>query len=459
MKILVISEAIAPASSVASIRWTKIGKYLNKRFNTEVDILTTKKRYSEIPRAAYDRYDLGLAEDLEYFNEVWEIPRGVRHKFVDATFTIIANLLKIIRKTAHRNNKNSISDDEPNLKLSFFKRLYFVFYGNFLRIKGRSICHHAKEMGIEWDSYDAIITSFSPRWVHLLGRWIKTKYPNIIWIADYRDSALSIDDVPRNEKRSFAKLYTSKAECVTGISQGVIDNLFLPESQKAKVITNGFDPEDLSMRKREKSNKFLISYTGTLYSQGSQVRDLKPCFQALKELIQEDELDSEDLLFVYAGSSSDLFETQAGSYRSVFSISDIGFVSRSKCYELQNASSLLLLCTWNTTEMQGVVTGKIFEYFSSHVPIVGLCSGDLSCSAIKEILTCANAGFCYEEANKEIDFFDLKRFIASKYKEWKSEGFTRSEMNYQYINSFKYDYIAKQYHELFLELDRKASNT
>ena len=89
MRVLIISEAIAPASAIASIRWTKIGKYLQKQHHVEVDILTTTKRYETTPHAGSYLFDENLEKDLIYFSKVHEIPEGLRYRLVNWLFRTV----------------------------------------------------------------------------------------------------------------------------------------------------------------------------------------------------------------------------------------------------------------------------------------------------------------------------------------------------------------------------------
>ncbi len=457
MRVLIVSEAIAPASTIASIRWTKIGKYLQKNHNVEVEILTTAKRFSSTPQAGSYLLDENLEKDLVYFDKVWEIPEGLRSKVVNWIFRTIEKIGKELGRSDTPSNTSNSKSSRKYLwqKKDVFQRIYFAFYGWFLRVKGRSVCHHAKKMQIDWEGYDAIVSSFSPRWVHVFGKWLKEKHNSILWIADYRDSAISIVDVPSREKSDFAKIYTSNADCVTGVSQGVLDNLYIPCAQDCIVITNGFDPEELRERSRKKKNEFIISYTGTLYSEKDCVRDITPFLSALNELGEAKKIDLNKVLLVYAGGSSDIFRIQMEQYKSKIPYLDMGYISRADSYELQESSSILLLCTWNTKKMQGVVTGKIFEYFSSKVPIVGLCSGDLRGSTVKEMLEKSQAGFCFEEANAEIDYIKLKQFILMQYQNWEKTGISKCSSDEKYIASFGYDHIANKIVDLLDSLKKK----
>ena len=46
MKVLLIAEYIAPVNAIASIRWTKISKYLVLHHQASIDLLTNEKNFS-----------------------------------------------------------------------------------------------------------------------------------------------------------------------------------------------------------------------------------------------------------------------------------------------------------------------------------------------------------------------------------------------------------------------------
>ena len=83
--------------------------------------------------------------------------------------------------------------------------------------------------------------------------------------------------------------------------------------------------------------------------------------------------------------------------------------------EMQSTASLLIFSNWNTSLQKGGITGKLFEYLTSGVPIVGVSSGDSPNSEAKKIIEKSGAGFCYEEASDLMDYPRLIDFVRESY--------------------------------------------
>lgn len=71
-KILIICEYIAPVQAIASVRWTKIAKYIKRCHEVEISILTNKKNYDDkqsvVPISIEDPL---LKLDLCIFDNMW----------------------------------------------------------------------------------------------------------------------------------------------------------------------------------------------------------------------------------------------------------------------------------------------------------------------------------------------------------------------------------------------------
>lgn len=445
MNILVISEEVSPVNSVAAIRWTKISKYLSINWNYSIDILTTKKHYRNKSGATFRKYDSTLANDLVYISNYIEIKESARTRMFDLSFRLADIAIKgfrLIRGFA--NNKTSSTKSKIGCNES---PMYLRIYGKCLEKKGDCYLRSAMSGSINWQKYDVIISSFGPSWVHKLANQIKTEYPNILWIADFRDPTAGIPDVPRSLKDKYVSFVCKNADAVTATSDGTLRALNVPNNIKSQVITNGFEPQEMDSRLRRRNDKFIISYTGTMYKEGDRKSDLTPLFDALTELVLDKDIDKNDILIIYIGRSSDLFQKQICKY-SELNWENRGWVSREESMDLQDSSSLLVISVWNTKSSNGVIAAKLFEYFCSDVPLLGLCSGDLSNSTTKRIISCSKMGYCYEEASKEKDYTELKEYVKNKYLEWKAFGFSKSEANREFIDSFSYEQIANKYNEL-----------
>lgn len=445
MKIIIISEVIAPVSAIGSVRWTKLGKYLKKNHNAEIDILTTKKHYRDEPGATYRRFDKTLASDLRYFGKELFVPESIAIRMIDYFFRAVDSLLKARVAISGSNEKEDSASSGDGHTSVFFKA-----YGKALEVRGWFICRAIKRMKIDWGFYDVVVSSFSPSWVHYAAREVKKSNPSIKWVADYRDPTTGIVDVPGRLKKDYPKIVTGIADIVVAASEGTMQSLALPAYMKKLVITNGFDPDEMTERKRRRTDKFIISYTGTLYAEGERLSDLTPLFGVLEELIRQGIVEKEDILVSYAGKSSDLFCGQADSFRGVPSV-DNGFLSREEALRIQESSSLLILAAWNTEETQGVIPAKIFEYYCSGVPVVGLCSGGLAKSIGKEMIEESGFGYCFEEAGLPESRIELKLFLEKKYHEWKRWGLTECEKKDDYVNNFSSEKLADKLYSALSE--------
>lgn len=447
MNILIISEFIAPCNAVASIRWTKLGKYLAKDHDCTVDILTNEKDFhSSGLLATRSAFDKTLSADLTWFDTVHTFKDGAIVKGTNLVRNALWDRMHQKERPSQTNVALPKTHRSPKASTTIINSIYPLF----LKLREKTMVRNALKEQIDWNRYDVIISSFSPKWTHLIANRIQQRNPRIVWIADYRDALVYSSDTSTASNREFASRVTASANCITAVSQPTLDNLFLPTKTNTLVLPNGFDPEESACRKRIRTDKFLITYTGTLYRNGDSISDLTPLLQALEQLIAASKISASDIEFVYCGMSESLFVEQVARFPSI-PWKSMGQLSRSEALALQSRSSLLALCVWNTATSQGVVTGKLFEYLTSSVPIACLCSGTIPHSQIKGMIEASNAGFCFEEASRGTDLPKLASFVQNAYDQWMSTGMTKADANEGFIRSYGYDKLASN---LFEELER-----
>lgn len=442
MKVLIVSEFIAPLNAIASIRWTKLGKYLAKNYSCTIDVLTNEKDFtSKGLWATRGIYDKTLAADLKWFNNYLQFKNSSMVKITNA----LRNVLKDLQdKNRAMSRKTPAPVKEAPLRnsTSFVDRVYPVF----LKLRENSFVKKALKANVDWGQYDVIVSSFSPKWTHLAAKRLKNEYPKVVWLADYRDALVYSRVTDTQANRKFASNATGNASCISAVSSHTLTNLFLEASTDTMVLPNGYDESELVIRERKLNKKFVVSYTGTLYNAGDAVSNLTPIFVVLDELITEGKVDRDSIDFVYCGASEDFFSRQANSFPDI-PRTNLGVVQRKDALSLQDKSSILVLCSWNTPLSQDVITGKVFEYFTSSVPIACLCSGSVPNSKIKEMIEDSRTGYCYEEANGSHDLPELKQFILDKYNQWKESGLTFVDADWSYIESFSYSNLANKLYE------------
>lgn len=453
MKILIISEYIAPVGSIGAVRWTKISKYLSKNCKCTVDVLTNQKSYDQKNNnlTVYE-YDDKLASDIGVFNRIFEIPEPLLSRIVNRLYNIFKIKQKNKKHKVEHGNYFQGKSSTVEKKDSYLMRDIWNLYR---KLKDYPRISQGMSMYIDWESYDAIISSYGPKWVHLLAEKIKKKHPSITWIADYRDSLVFSEYTNKKENRDFPSKHTNHAECVTYVTP-TFEDLMLPEGQECRWLHNGYDSSDRDETPRSHADKFYISVTGTLYDDGTNKSDLTPLFAALTELIKDNKVDSSDIEMLYCGRSGDKFTEQIEAYPLVPN-RNFDLVSRIDALKIQSKSSILVLPVWHSQSDKGMISGRIYEYLSSRVPVLGLSSGDLPNSLVKEIIEDAGVGFCYEEPEKSEHFPLMIDFIEKKYFQWKLNGITLCEANIPYIEKFDYKQIAKWVYDLIEEMNNRAA--
>ena len=436
--VLIISEYIAPAQSVASIRWTKLAKYLSLTGRYRVSVLTNEKDFEGSWRPAnhYLRDPL-LERDMSCFDQYFVVPetRALRRYY------------RIKQKFAMKKGKERTMEPASSGRVSRFLRTGRAtvmdgshIYKDFLQRKAaqKYIDSHP-----EIDGYDVVISSYSPAWPHWVARQMKKRNTAMVWIADYRDpcyTQLTPRIFSRRHKR-FAATVTRAADRIATINKELLPLLYLSVNQRSAVISNGFDPAEAE--EPQPSSCFSLLYTGTLYPEGMHFSDLGPVFSEVRTLINEGCMAKEDISLQYAGNTGDLFLRQASAYNLSDRVLHFGYLSRDAAAKRRKEAAVLLINTWNTWTERGIVTGKIYEYMLARKPILAVCSGDLPGSRIGEMIRDGGLGFCYEEPRLKEDGPKLKEWLREAYLSWKSEGSVSFVPNEEYVQQFGHDRLAR----------------
>lgn len=435
MKLLIVCEKFAPENTVGAIRMSKIAKYLKIDRNWSIDVITRSRSIED-----------GMG-DAEYIDNFFYASEGALIKRIMALYKNYSTTESY--EKSKRELCEEIKSEERKNKLriiDWFKSILATFYSE---ITPRSYCRQAiKSIGKKYFKYDAIITSFGPESSHYIGRILKRKNPNLVWIADFRDP-LAIGESTRGFLYLWAKSFSSRvckdADCFTVASKGFTKCLNIKDNNKEKVrvITNGYDVDDFadlkieSKKENGKNEKMRFVYTGTLFS-GS--RDISVVFKALNELIHENRIQRSKIEIVYVGQHKTEFLRQYSLSGLDVCVNARDVIPRKEALELQMSADILLVAAWNTVDYQGSLPLKIYEYLYVGKPIVCCVCGSAGDSEIKSIITKCNAGFCYEEARKEQDYIELKDTLLKYYHEFSNYGYITSKSND--INEYNYKYLA-----------------
>lgn len=280
---------------------------------------------------------------------------------------------------------------------------------------------------IQANHIDTIYSSFGPYGDHYIAYLIKLKFPNIKWVADFRD--LHIDPMYQDVyckgiQRWMEAKVLKKADLLTTISQGLLQYLEPYNSNTIKLMRGATCRPAQELYKR-----FTISYTGSLFR---NFRDPRPLFQLLQDLKKEELISLQDLRIIYAGKDGKLF----GDWVNECCLGEIfehrGLVSRKEAQTIQDKSHINLLLTSASKTWTGILTGKVFEYFESGNATLCLINGTKD-AEIEALFDSLDAGTVVY--SPEIQIGKCRSFILDKYQEWKMTNTVNPVLNIQELQS------------------------
>jgi hypothetical protein len=282
-----------------------------------------------------------------------------------------------------------------------------------------------------------ILSSFMPYADHMIAFLLKLTFPSVYWVADFRD--LHVEPIYKNTiwpsfQKTTERWILRRADLITCVSEGI--------SQKMRVygrptltLTKGIE-----VRSRVSPYAtFTLAYTGSLFL---HYRDPRPLFLAIKSLIDDGNISAEDIRFVYAGKDSEQMIAWAQEYNMGQQYQDLGFLPRHESTHVQDASHINVLLTTASKDHQGLLTGKLFEYFEAGNPILCLIQGEHDME-IEAMFASLNAGIvAYDDAD---GINNLKEFILLRYKDWKQTGVIQRTLHSEIlVNEYSWQHQANK---------------
>ncbi len=282
-----------------------------------------------------------------------------------------------------------------------------------------------------------VFSSFMPYADHIIAFLVKSTFPTLLWVADFRD--LHVEPIYKNIiwprfQRTVERWILRKADLITCVSEGISQKM-RHYGRPTLTLTKGVQPRT----RIAPYNIFTIAYTGSLFL---HYRDPRPLFKAIRSLVEEGLIDPDDIRFVYAGKDSALMKVWVDECKLGKQYVDLGFLSRNDSLNVQSASHINVLLTTASKDHQGLLTGKIFEYFEAGNPVLCLIQGEKDLE-IEKLFTLLNAGIVVYDDTKAVNI--LKELILLRYTDWKREGIIRTTLHEDVlINEYSWQNQAKK---------------
>lgn len=448
MRAAFISRAFAPKNTIASVRLSKMVKYLVRKGWTITVFAEEIKGYDDLDSSLFSE-EMGKVEIIRLST------KNKRKHGIEKSLE--GNPSKTGESPIYSFLKSSSLIKGLN---NFRKSVLFDldFYSRFRQLMSSE----------NFDkNFDLIFSSYVPLGAHWSAHFLKKLIPQkSIWIADFRD--LLIDRKPyifflQPVLLAMQSWVVNRADGITTVSDGLrVRQIYHSSRLKhredlIRTICNGFDPDDSNRISYQKDDNVILSfcYTGKLIPGFS---DASMLFEILAALVHENCVEINELKFYFAGPAESFISlcSQARPFGMENIIINQGFVSHARALEIQKNCDFLLSLSWNTKRQQGILTGKLMEYIGMDRPIIGLITGDQMCSEISEILHKNNIGYTFYYADNDSAKSNLRECMMKFIQQKRKFGLISFSPDRKGVDYYSYNQITDRFID-FVEFIRDKS--
>lgn len=401
-KVLIITYYWPPAGGSGVQRWLKFSKYLPENGWTPI-VYTPSSPSFEI-------LDEDLLSDIPPEVEVWKTPIWEPYHLKDRIFGKSGSSnAGIVR------NKGSVMHSI----ISWIRGNVFIPDPKVFWVKP-SIKFLTKK--ISDTNITHIISTGPPHSMHLIALGLKKKFPQLKWIADFRDpwsefllEAFKYSEKSKQKHRKLEKEVLKHADITLTVSETWEQDFKRLGAKQVRMITNGYDEHDFQMQVKQ-NNQFVIGHFGLM----NYFRNPKNLWKALNDLCDENPAFKDRLELRFAGN----VDAEILQYISQFDhlkdkVVNLGYLTHKEVVSEYYQCSVLLLLLYSSEIGNGSYPGKIFEYFASKKPI--LAFGPLP-SNVNDLMEKAQVGLYYSYDEQE-----LKQGILSLFEEKNGFDFSKTE--------------------------------
>lgn len=422
-RVLIVSYYWPPAGGPGVQRWLKFVKYLPEFGWKPTIFIPENPSYPLLDETLADE----VVEDLDCIKtKIWEPYQWAE-------------------KLSGSNKKFKAGQFDIGKNQSWKSQLSIWVRGNFFIPDARVFwvkpsIRYLKRY-LEENHIDTLVTTGPPHSLHLIGLGLKKAFPNLKWIADFRDPWTEISYYKHLKLTKWADRKHRKLEqnvfneaditLATSFTDAVH---FREKGAKAICITNGFDESELLNATSERTQRFTLSYIGVL----EQLRNPDVLWIALNELLIENNDFANNFELKFVGRVDEkvlekIIPTKLGN-----SLNSLGYLSHHKALEEMKNSDVLLITNFNQESSKGIIPGKLFEYLATKKRILSFGPRD---SDVAKILEETQSGkhFAYHQKD------EVKAFILNLYADWKKGN---AEINQERIAQYSRRNLTKKLVEI-----------
>jgi glycosyltransferase involved in cell wall biosynthesis len=302
-----------------------------------------------------------------------------------------------VGKMAFR-DESLMSDIPSDVKIIYTKPHDLTEWPGFLSLAGKFISrkilipdgeklweHLSRKKAIEAiksNKVDLIYSTSYPYSDHLLGLYLKKMFPDIPWVADFRDEwsnnpyllEQNRNKMRVNTEKKMEKKVLEAANAVitnTPVMMRNFINNYPDFKSKFFVIPNGFDEADFSGLPDiiPENDKFTITYTGALYGR----RKPDTFFESLKRLVENKTIDKDKIKVRLIGNiKPGYINALIDKYNLNGIVESTPYMKHEDSIKSLMTSDALVLIEGAGPGAEAFYTGKIFEYMNTNRPIIAI---------------------------------------------------------------------------------------
>ena len=383
-KLLLISYYWPPSGGSGVQRWLNFSNSLVK-MGWDITVFTVKN-------GNYPIVDNGLNKIVDKSIKVFKIP--------------ILEPTRFIKKS----NSNNINSSSFINKFILWVRAN-LFFPDSRMFWIKKVTKQASDY-IKKNDINCLITTAPPFSTHIIGLKIKRR-TNIKWISDFRDpwsdffqfKLLPMTSYQRNKHSNFEKKCLNLSETVITTSPSLTKR-YSQINSNSHTITNGFS----SFKKNIETEKFLIMYSGVM----KPIQNPQNLWKVLKEICIENQDFSNDLMVRFIGDFHNEITTNDDIKLIESKIKFEKYIEKSKLDIEMSKANVLILTSVNLKDVNNIIPGKLFYYFSFKRPIIAFSNLN---SDVSDIISESNTGKVFDFINH----VDLKNHILELYSDYRSK--------------------------------------
>ncbi len=370
-RILLIAYSFPPAGDAQALRWAYLSRYMVE-FGYQIDVVC-----AQLPEGAGCRFDL---------------PAGVQKVEVFAGPLEHAAMKVKVRIGTDKPNNVAV---RTKYSFKFAKKVYRTarsLFGYLLPgdVRSEWFPFAARTVSrLNPETYDIVITSQEPFVDTMLGLWLKSKYPNIVWLADFGDTSFApyVPPIKRRVDMALEKRAMVASDMViltNSRAARLVNHKYGIDLSKLLILPQGFEDRSDSQHGSFGGSRkeMILFFSGTFYR---GFRDPGHLFDALNRV-------AFPVKFKVAGRNESFVEGAPGC------VEFLGYQDHHKVLKLQQEADILVNIA-NRQDHQ--IPGKLFEYLGAAKPILNIVYNEFDLSS--SVVLKADAGLNVLNTPHEIE--------------------------------------------------------